>query len=80
LYIILFYLQVENSKTHVVKEAMKNIEHYLLNTPGPLKLDFFSQTNFIGLFVQDDYYRYLSELVKIFAKDCKAYGRFLSVT
>lgn len=70
-----FVRQVENSKTNAVREVMKNLAPYLINNPGPLKLDFFSQTNFIGLFVKDDYYRYLSELVNIFAKDCKAYGK-----
>ncbi|KAL4223676.1 Ubiquitin-associated and SH3 domain-containing protein B [Mactra antiquata] len=68
------FFNVEDSKTGVVKEAMKNLVPYLANNPGQLTLEFFSQTNFIGLFVQENYYKYLSELVTLFAKECKSHG------
>ena len=67
----LIVLQVEDSKVGVVKQALKKLQHMLDRPPGKLKLDFFSQSNFIGLFVQQDYYKYLTDVTTLFVTELK---------
>ena len=71
-------LQVEDSKAGVVKQALKKLQHLLDRPPGKLKLDYFSQSNFIGLFVQSDYYKYLTEVTTLFVTELKKSSKWTS--
>lgn len=67
-------LQVDDSHVSVVSEAMKTLEPKLNRSPGKMKLDFFSQTNFIGLFVLEEYYHYLTDIVSTLSSALKKDG------
>ncbi|XP_033747636.1 protein UBASH3A homolog [Pecten maximus] len=56
------FFTVEDSKVHDVTCAVLKMATKLRQTPGKMKLDFFSQINFIGLFVQEDFYKFLSDI------------------
>ncbi|KAL3856218.1 hypothetical protein ACJMK2_010995 [Sinanodonta woodiana] len=68
------FFTVEDSKVSVLKHALNKAESVLKQAPGSLQLDFFSQNNFIGLFVPDTYFRYLSEVVSQFSAELKKAG------
>ncbi|XP_052800510.1 protein UBASH3A homolog isoform X2 [Mya arenaria] len=68
------FFTVEDSKCGMVKKALNMISEYLDECPGPLKLDFFNQNNFIGCFLKDNCYKYFTELVSKFGAECKKYG------
>lgn len=65
------FFTVEDHKAGIVKQALKKLQYMLDRPPGKLKLDFFSQSNFIGLFVQEAYYKYLTEVTSHFVTEVK---------
>ena len=75
--VIVCYLQAEDSKTHAVKMALRSLASILEQCPGPIKLDFFNQNNFIGLFLQENYYKFFADLVSKFGAECKKHGELL---
>ena len=66
---------MEDSRVGITKQALKKLEQSLDNPPGRLKLDYFSQSNFIGLFVQEDYYKYLTGVTAQFVAELKKSGK-----
>ncbi|XP_021362190.1 ubiquitin-associated and SH3 domain-containing protein B-like [Mizuhopecten yessoensis] len=56
------FFTVEDCKVHEVTSAVQKLQTKLRQAPDRMKLDFFSQVNFIGLFVQEDFYRFLSDV------------------
>ena len=70
-----WFWQVEDSKTGVVKQVLKKLQPLLDKPPGKLKLDYFSQSNFIGLFVQQDYYKFLIDVTTQFVTELKKHSR-----
>ncbi|XP_060063895.1 ubiquitin-associated and SH3 domain-containing protein B-like [Ylistrum balloti] len=68
------FFTVEDAKTHDVTCAVLKLETKLRQAPGKLKLDFFSQMNFIGLFLQEDFYRYLSDITNQVGEELKNSG------
>lgn len=73
------YAQVEDSKARLVRDALNSLETLIPSSLGPIQLDFFSKNNFIGLFLQDNFYKYFSELVSMFGKECKKHGKSVIV-
>ena len=49
-----------------------------MKAPGHLELEFFSQVNFIGLFVHKDYYDFLEDIVATYAEEIRKVGKSLS--
>ncbi|KAH3887013.1 protein UBASH3A homolog [Dreissena polymorpha] len=68
------FFTAEDSKSQLVAQALQVLSIYLESCPGQLKMDFFSQNNFIGLFMQDKFYKYFAELVSVFGNECKKHG------
>lgn len=68
------FFEVEDSKTGVVKQVLKKLQPLLDKPPGKLKLDYFSQSNFIGLFVQQDYYKFLIDVTTQFVTELKKHN------
>ena len=66
---------MEDSRVGITKQALKKLEQSLDNPPGRLKLDYFSQSNFIGLFVPEDYYKYLTGVTAQFVAELKKSGK-----
>lgn len=73
------YTQVEDNKARLVRDALNSLETLIPSSLGPIQLDFFSKNNFIGLFLQDNFYKYFSELVSMFGKECKKHGKSVIV-
>ncbi|KAL5015785.1 hypothetical protein ScPMuIL_005374 [Solemya velum] len=63
-----------DSKVTALSEAFSKLASKLKNSPGKLILDFFSQMNFIGLFVGEAYYNFLTNVITDFANDLKKHG------
>lgn len=55
------------------------LEKKLCQAPENLKLDFFSQMNFIGLFVKENMYDFLQDCVSVFSKELSKGGEVLNV-
>jgi len=70
------FSQVDDSKARLVKDAMNSLERHFSNSPGPIHLDFFNKNNFIGLFLQDNYYKYCQEIVSMFGDECKKHSKY----
>ena len=68
-------MQVPNNKTDVIKRALRSLEEKLRNPPGKLQLDFFSQPNYIGLFLCETYYKYFKDILIQFSQEVKQHGR-----
>ena len=74
---LIIALKVEDHKAGIVRQALKKLQYMLDRPPGKLKLDFFSQSNFIGLFVQEAYYKYLTEVTSHFVTEVKKSGIYV---
>ena len=58
--------------SHVLKTTVEKIQH----VPTSLALEYFSSTNFIGLFVSEACAPFLKQLTAAFAEAAKKAGKF----
>lgn len=72
-------LQAEDNRIPYLTKALNRIQERLLKAPGHLELEFFSQVNFIGLFVHKDYYDFLEDIVATYAEEIRKVGKSLSI-
>ncbi|XP_062590961.1 ecdysteroid-phosphate phosphatase-like [Saccostrea cucullata] len=63
------FFTVDDKDVGFLSESFVKLENKLRRAPDTLKLDFFSQMNFIGLFVKDTMYEFLQECVSMFSKE-----------
>ncbi|XP_076108765.1 ubiquitin-associated and SH3 domain-containing protein B-like [Mytilus galloprovincialis] len=68
------FFKCDDNKVHVLSEAMAKMEEKLSQCPGKLQLDFFSQVNFIGLFIRDQHYDFLMKIADDFSAEIRKSG------
>ncbi|ESO97246.1 hypothetical protein LOTGIDRAFT_114998 [Lottia gigantea] len=68
------FFKVSDNKLKFLTNAFSNLEAKIQNLPPTLKLEFFAQTSFIGLFIGGEYYDILKKLVEEFAAEVKKGG------
>lgn len=71
---LICFFQCDDNKVHVLSEAMAKMEEKLSQCPGKLQLDFFSQVNFIGLFIRDQHYDFLMKIADDFSAEIRKSG------
>ena len=72
------YIQCDDNKVEVLSKAMTLMEEKLSHCPGKLHLDFFSQVNFIGLFVKDQHYDFLMNITDEFSAEIRKSGKIMT--
>lgn len=68
------FFKAEHNRIPYLTKALNRIQEKLLKAPGHLELEFFSQVNFIGLFVHKDYYDFLEDIVAMYAEEIRKVG------
>lgn len=66
---LILLLQVEDKDVGFLSEIFLKLENKFRQVLDVLKLDFFSQMNFIGLFVKEGMYDFLQDCVFIFCRE-----------
>lgn len=68
------FFAAEDKDVGFLSETFLKLENKLRQAPDALKLDFFSQMNFIGLFVKEGMYDFLQDCVSIFCRELSKQG------
>lgn len=71
---LILLLKAEDKDVGFLSETFLKLENKLRQAPDALKLDFFSQMNFIGLFVKEGMYDFLQDCVSIFCRELSKQG------
>jgi len=68
------FLQAEDSLVSQLSHAIKKVAERVTNAPETVEFDYFSSTNFIGLFITEQFAALLKQITTDFAEEMKKSG------
>jgi hypothetical protein len=68
------FLQAEDSMVSQLSHAIKKVAERVTNAPETVEFDYFSSTNFIGLFITEQFSALLKQITTDFADESKKVG------
>ena len=67
-------LQAEDALVSQLSHAIKKVAERVTNAPETVEFDYFSSTNFIGLFITEQFAALLKQITTDFAEEMKRTG------
>jgi len=61
-----------------LSHAIKKVAERVIDAPETVEFDYFSSTNFIGLFITESFAQMLKQITTDFAEEMKKAGKILS--
>ena len=69
------FLQSEDAQISKLAHSLKTMCDRLKNVPDTLRLEYFSSTNFIGMFISETMAAILKQITADFAEEVKKIGK-----
>jgi len=80
IFIITYVTQAEDALVSQLSHAIKKVAERVTNAPETVEFDYFSSTNFIGLFITEAFAALLKRITTDFADEMRKASKFLNRT